>query len=324
MKKLILCSLFSFVLSFGLVPPENVQAQDTTQTVVPAVTGVLISGAAILTSMGVIFPGFMDWCTRSGTTAEASKGMSEAAAGTSTGATGGGTEEEKTATRAIMCPMALMAGAQIVTQGITMGVTAATAEEAGGGGGGPLGAPDFGPSNGGINEFGSSEARAAIDTARAGLKTLENMGFKMNDDGTVTTPRGTAPASALGSGQAMADAGLIDSDQIDDYDKALSGLKAQQDKIRTKALAAAGGAGGFRGGRRGSRNPASYGLGANPYALPGAKKPKAAKTSGLTKKFGDSNIGTATDDVFQMLTLRYQALEKQKQFIDNAKGTYER
>ena len=51
-------------------------------------------------------------------------------------------------------------------------------------------------------------------------------------------------------------------------------------------------------------------------------KIKAAQTSGLSKDFGGTPIGVASDDLFNMLSVRYDSLKQERQFIDNAAGSY--
>ncbi|MDX9730715.1 MAG: hypothetical protein RBT63_03000 [Bdellovibrionales bacterium] len=78
-------------------------------------------------------------------------------------------------------------------------------------------------------------------------------------------------------------------------------------------------AGGGGGGLRGPAADAAgdgYGNGANAWDQdPRRRARQPAKVSGLTKKLGDDTIGVSGDNIFEMITRRYQARDKVNQFL---------
>ena len=140
---------------------------------------------------------------------------------------------------------------------------------------------------GGLNDSAPTgiqqQADGFLKEAEDGLAALEDKGFTVNDDGSITGPDGsTASASSLGSGQALADSGLIPKSQIEAYDNKLKEIKKKKDKIIVKSQGG-GSRGGYSGPRK-SRRSASTDY--NPYASGlDPSKIRAAQTGGLTKDF---------------------------------------
>ncbi|RYZ63319.1 MAG: hypothetical protein EOP05_23835 [Proteobacteria bacterium] len=75
-----------------------------------------------------------------------------------------------------------------------------------------------------------------------------------------------------------------------------------------------GGAGGSSevGGGSGGYDPTGGGYGKS-AGLGG--KTKSPGLAGMQKKFGSDNIGVAGDDIFEMITRRYQARDKADNFL---------
>jgi hypothetical protein len=146
--------------------------------------------------------------------------------------------------------------------------------------------------------------------ALATLKELEKKGYKFNPKtGGMTTPKGEATAAQLASGKALADAGLIDHSQAGEYDKAMS--EQQKNKIKVVSMSPGGGGGGAK------RRPASASA-SDDYAYRSGIDPsqiRAAKTSGLSKNFGNDPVGVATDNLFDMVHRKYQDLNEKDTFI---------
>ena len=217
---------------------------------------------------------------------------------------------------AFACPIAVMSFSQVIVDA-ALGDDAKNTENQARGAGGPN---DFTDPNGFNDSAPAGPGANFANDAKDALKRLEEKGYKKNKDGSITGPNGkTASASALNSGQAMADSGLIDESQIEDYDKALADHKKKRDKIIVKSLGG-GAKGGYKPKRRRAASTSDYGTSYN-YGIDQSKI-KAAKTSGLTKDFGGTPIGVASDDLFNMVSQRYNSLSEQKQFIDNPSGTY--
>jgi hypothetical protein len=208
----------------------------------------------------------------------------------------------------------------------------------GGGGGGGTGGTDGGDDDGGGGGTGSggsggmtdkkffSEIKRLQQEADRIKKQLAEKGYAIDGQGNLKTPRGTATPGQMMSGAGMAQAGLIDPNQAEAYDKALA-EQAEKQKAAEKAAVAqmlnsvGGGGGGFSGYGSGSRSAASVGTEA--FAMSssfnfggsGEEGPRPAQTAGLVKSFGKDPIGTATDSVFEMVHRRYRALDSKNEFI---------
>ncbi len=169
---------------------------------------------------------------------------------------------------------------------------------------------------GGYNDLGTVSvngqeytADQLLSSAEAAAAALKKKGYDVDlDKGTLTTPKGTGSVGAASSGLGLADAGLLDPALADDYDKLADKMKKQ--KINVVAM----GGGGGGGGGRSYRAPASSDDGYN-FNFGLGLKPKAAKTTGLSKEFGTDKIGVASDNIFDMVSRRYQALDKKGYFI---------
>mgnify|MGYP001579730566 CR=1 FL=1 len=155
---------------------------------------------------------------------------------------------------------------------------------------------------------------AFVDSKNNALKKdLAKLGVDV-DKGTVSTPKGTKALSSLGSGKAMADAGLISVDQIDEIDAA---IKKNQSKYANIAMNNSIGGGG--GGSGGSRSPARFDLPATDYSsLFGEKeKPNAPKTAGLVKTIDGQPYGASVNNIFDMIRNRYEIKTREKTFVEN-------
>lgn len=143
------------------------------------------------------------------------------------------------------------------------------------------------------------------------LEKLKAMGFDYDPKtGAVSTPKGSVPAGALGSGAAMAKAGLIDESMIGEVDAALK----KASNISVVSMPGAGGGGGA-GGSGGSSNYSDSAFAFN-FGGGAARAPAAAKTTGLTKNFGGDPIGTSTDNIFDMVHRNYQKKVKERLFVE--------
>lgn len=143
--------------------------------------------------------------------------------------------------------------------------------------------------------------------ARTKLKELKKLGYEFDTKtGKVKTPKGTADANMLQSGQALADAGLIDPNDAGKYDKIMASVK---DKIKM-SMSSGGAAGGY------TRKPSSTSEGDMDFDFGRPKAQiQAAKTSGLSKNFGNDPIGISTDNLFDMVHRRYRTLDSKSNFI---------
>lgn len=126
--------------------------------------------------------------------------------------------------------------------------------------------------------------------------------------GTVTTGKGTFSTAGLNSGSAMADAGIISADQIATADA----LIKKNDSFKMPVLNSSAGGG---GGGSSARAVAS-----EKYEMPnfnfGEKEnPRAPATAGLVKLANGEPIGTASDNIFNMLHNRYQKKVAEKMFV---------
>lgn len=153
---------------------------------------------------------------------------------------------------------------------------------------------------------------------------MQQAGVTVSPDGsTITTPDGkSVPTSALGSAAAMSAAGFSDA-QIESANTALEKAKqAAEPKLKALArLIEDGGGGGAAGARRGAVPSGEGSSGVyDPFkGLFGSDKTrKSAKepvVSGMSKRLGSDNIGVAGDNIFEMVTRRYQARDKAASFL---------
>jgi hypothetical protein len=147
-------------------------------------------------------------------------------------------------------------------------------------------------------------------------------GIAVSADGqTLTMPNGsTVPTSSLGSASGAAAAGLSGADIAAGQNALAQGQALVNSKIASGALSAEGGGGGGgkgsgSGGDDGSGGGAGgAGMAGNPFANKNGKNGKAS-VSGMSKKLGNDNIGVAGDDIFEMITRRYQDRDKHNNFL---------
>jgi hypothetical protein len=143
-------------------------------------------------------------------------------------------------------------------------------------------------------------------------KENERFGYKVNKDGTITTPKGKISIGALASGKSMHDAGLISADEIAVYDKKNKDLA---DKFKITSISVGGGGGGSGGAYKSS----SYSYDdpyKNLYGNMGGEKPNAPRTSGLTRTLASGeSIGSQSDNIFEMIRRRYQQKSEEKIFV---------
>lgn len=168
---------------------------------------------------------------------------------------------------------------------------------------------DMSPINIGGKTYTGAELQELLASGQADLENLKKQGYVPQKDGSMKTPKGTASAGALSSGSGLMSEGILNAEEAELYDKALADMK---NKISVVSMPNAGGGGGGS-----SRSPASYDYNSDfamNFGLGGAK-PEAAKTQGLSKNFGDTPIGTSTDDIFDMLHRNYRKKAEQSQFV---------
>lgn len=184
--------------------------------------------------------------------------------------------------------------------------------------------------SGGSNGLGSTSPTslagqiAGLEKQYDKLKeSVTKTGVTVSEDGkTATTKDGKkVTADTFANAQSMKNAGFGSSD-ISGVDAALADAKLKaSDRLKGLSTLFAdggggagkagggddgGGSGGFGGGGSG------YGEGAGKLGKAGSKSPSLA---GMSKKFGDDNIGVAGDNIFEMVTRRYQARDKADNFL---------
>ncbi len=142
---------------------------------------------------------------------------------------------------------------------------------------------------------------------------LDRAGYKVSPDGaTITGPNGKQiPSSAFSSPEAMKAAGFSDA-QIEAMMNAQKAAAAKaKDKIRGIAMAVEGGAGGGMANPSGGGGSGGGGGGYGGFnmRMPTQKAEKPG-VSGLSKQLGNDKIGIASDNIFEMIHIRY--LERDK------------
>lgn len=130
----------------------------------------------------------------------------------------------------------------------------------------------------------------------------------------IGTPKGSVALSSLGSGSAMAAAGLISAEQIAEVDALIK--KRDEFKIPAMSASTGGGGGGGSSGKTAEYKMPSFEMPRDPASTPAA--PVAA---GLVKLANGEPIGTASDNIFNMLHNRYQQKVKEKMFVGSEPST---
>lgn len=149
--------------------------------------------------------------------------------------------------------------------------------------------------------YGEGALASATDTLKKNAPYIDPAA------GTVKTSKGTVPLSSLSSGKAIVDAGFADQSQIGAIDAQLKKMDAFKMPVLN---ASAGGGGGGSSARSASEK----------YEMPnfnfGEKEnPRAPATAGLVKLANGEPIGTASDNIFNMLHNRYQKKVAEKMFV---------
>jgi hypothetical protein len=170
--------------------------------------------------------------------------------------------------------------------------------------------------NSGANGGLSPAATASLNQAKGILASLANQGYSLSPDGsTVSTPNGSVPAATANTADGMKAMGMTDQQIADtmDFEKKLAAKAAA-------SLLKNGGADGGGGG--GAPSYAAGGSKADKFDLnglfsKGAKARKPASVSGLSKKLGADPIGVSGDNIFEMITRRYQKKDAENSFLKN-------
>lgn len=151
-------------------------------------------------------------------------------------------------------------------------------------------------------EYGESALAQATSTLK------KNAPFIDTKAGTVATSKGTVPLSSLNSGKAIADAGFADPSQVGAIDAQLK----KMDAFKMPVLNASAGGG---GGGSSSRSASSEKYEMPSFNFGEKENPRAPATAGLVKLANGEPIGTASDNIFNMLHTRYQKKVAEKIFV---------
>lgn len=193
------------------------------------------------------------------------------------------------------------------------------------GGGGSTAGNTFGGNGGGLTEGD----KARIGELLKQENELKKAGFKIDhENGTITTPDGkTFNTASFSSPGAMAAAGFKQ-DQINDAMKGYAEAMKAGEKEYRRILAqeeAGGGAldsdGGMAGGAGSAAGEAAGGdkfdMGAYLRKMNGADGAagEGRGVAGLQKKIGNESIGVAGDNIFQMVSRKYQHEQHQGNFL---------
>lgn len=159
---------------------------------------------------------------------------------------------------------------------------------------------------------------AAFKTETAkGFSALDKVGAKLDPKtGKLTFPNGsTVGVGSLGDPSAMSHAGVSAND-MKKIQKTMSDLeKAAMTKAGSSL---ASGESGYEGGGGGSTTVVSSDEGMGGMGGVGAGKdrdPATASVAGMTKNFNGELIGVAGDDIFKMMTRRYNQKSKEDSFL---------
>ena len=157
-----------------------------------------------------------------------------------------------------------------------------------------------------------------------GVKAVDASGTSVSADGkTVTLPNGKkVDSSAYSSTDGMKKSGMTDGQIQSMNDASASIAKTANDAVSKVASLTndqgGGGGGGGLGSRGGSGGDGgSGGAGGDLYGKLNASKAKDNGLSGLSKKHGTDNIGVEGDDIWEMVSRRYQSRDKADAFLKN-------
>lgn len=173
-------------------------------------------------------------------------------------------------------------------------------------------------SNENYRNFTQSPEGSKLSTS---LDALEKRGIKVDlRRGKATLASGkTISAESLNSPQAMAAAGFSPKD-INTLQAMTKEAYVNSEKSLTTDITA-GAYGGGNGGAAGAANLDSP-PGFQTFQMPGEQKIELsrnpAQVAGMSKTFGEDQIGVSQDDLFAMAERRYQLKAKQGFFLENA------
>jgi hypothetical protein len=167
---------------------------------------------------------------------------------------------------------------------------------------------------------------ALADDYAKNAQTVQNSGVQVSPDGqTVKLPNGkTIPSSSMSSADSMKKAGFSNA-EISNANTALQDaskvIAAYQSKVGSLTNDAGGGGSGGLGGPGGSGSGSGSGSGYGDSSAFGKLglngKGNKASVSGMSKKFGNDNIGVSGDNIFEMVSRRYQSKDKVDSFLKN-------
>ena len=171
---------------------------------------------------------------------------------------------------------------------------------------------DLGPYGYNKDSQNLKEYKAGISA----LKTLEEKGYKVGKDGSITFPDGSTLAGGFSSAALGTKLGL----SKDDIKK----LDANTKKTVASSLKKAGKMGFMASSRRGSSRPSKgYDIDAELDSLLGRGKKtqkknqrKVANVAGMYRMHKGEKIGVSGDNIFKMISRRYDLKKKQKAFIE--------
>lgn len=157
---------------------------------------------------------------------------------------------------------------------------------------------------------------------------LQEQGYSIDRNGKVKTPSGrTIDPKSLSSASSAAEAGIGASEYSDFLalsEKAQAAAKKRADQLKNLLDTDINGDGGGGGGGKGAA-VASNGNRNNDFwkkfLLDKKAKAKDAGIEGLSKEFNGEPIGVAGDNIFEMITRRYDAKETQGTFVEGPAGS---
>lgn len=209
--------------------------------------------------------------------------------------------EEKCKANPGYCWIAAGFAAQVVLSGLATDSASKTGRDVtrtdpwGSGGGGPNIRTDF-PDN----DLIPLDIRNDIDR---NFPNLEKEGFTLDmENNKVNGPNGKSmPFNSLTPENLLAE-GLLDPEDMDEINKMM-----EEHKHRVASIGLAGGGGAGGGGA--SRRPTTYEY-YDPFAQMGMgdkNKPRDPKASGLSRQLGNTHVGIASDNIFEMIHRRYES-----------------
>lgn len=176
------------------------------------------------------------------------------------------------------------------------------------------------PNSGGPNlQVLDREMEKMLNDSKETIKALEAKGFKYDaKDNSISGPRGKVAAASMGSAAGMKSAGFSDKEIAAAMKTNAIAMKKADEKLKALSALLDQETGGGGGSSRSVGSDSSSDKSFNPLLFrPGTKRANEKPTvAGLSKQYGNDQIGVASDNLFKMIERRYSAQRQRGFFME--------